>query len=251
MQTITETEKVLAEMLTENTGQHLLDSGGAYGRNYERNAGKTVETFMAAPEVQVSDYGVSLDLFHYLRKRLTYAPDLDRQFSEWCEMPERKDDTYFSCVYEWCEEKSERDMWHFSGNIYNVDNLLSQVFQSDCFVHDDEPYILLSIHGGCDVRGGYTKPRVFQIACESFGFDANDVEIYTENRTTDTGVFLSLRGGELTDENGEWVPSDDPRAKLVDFWSGDEGCPIWDADAKVWQCPDGDGHLTFYPPEPY
>jgi hypothetical protein len=36
----TETQTVLLEMFQENTGAHMLDSGGAYGRNWERNQGK-------------------------------------------------------------------------------------------------------------------------------------------------------------------------------------------------------------------
>lgn len=31
------TKHLIYEMLTENTGRHMLDSGGAYGRNWERN----------------------------------------------------------------------------------------------------------------------------------------------------------------------------------------------------------------------
>ena len=35
-----DTKEVLKEMLTENTGIHLLDSGGVYGRHWERNQGR-------------------------------------------------------------------------------------------------------------------------------------------------------------------------------------------------------------------
>jgi hypothetical protein len=35
-------ENVIASMMTENTGTHFLDSGGAYGRNWQRNQGLTV-----------------------------------------------------------------------------------------------------------------------------------------------------------------------------------------------------------------
>ena len=31
------TEKVIREMLTESTGRHMLDSGGIYGRHWEKN----------------------------------------------------------------------------------------------------------------------------------------------------------------------------------------------------------------------
>lgn len=33
---LTDTQKSLIEQLTENTGRHLLDSGSAYGRNWEQ-----------------------------------------------------------------------------------------------------------------------------------------------------------------------------------------------------------------------
>ena len=32
-----ELKKKVIEMLQENTGRHMLDSGGAYGRHWERN----------------------------------------------------------------------------------------------------------------------------------------------------------------------------------------------------------------------
>ena len=38
-------KELIYKMLTENTGVHMLDSGGAYGRNWERNQVKTIEDF--------------------------------------------------------------------------------------------------------------------------------------------------------------------------------------------------------------
>ena len=40
----TETQKMLARMLTENTGRNILDSGDAYGRHWEKNQGITVDS---------------------------------------------------------------------------------------------------------------------------------------------------------------------------------------------------------------
>lgn len=34
-------DNLICEMLTENTGKHFLDSGGANGRNWQRNQGLT------------------------------------------------------------------------------------------------------------------------------------------------------------------------------------------------------------------
>lgn len=250
-----QTEQVLADMLTENTGAHMLDSGGAYGRHWERNAGKTVQDFLSAPEVQVSEHGLNLDLFHYLRHRLEYVPEIDQRFSEFCEAPEQKDESYFSCAYAWCEEHGDADGIVFSGNTCNGEHLLSQEFQAEAFwnADDGETYILLSIHGGCDVRGGYTKPRVFR-PYESFGWDANSVSLYVEKENSEN-ISLDYRDGEITDiETGTYLSRDDDLSNYFQvWWQPDDGenYPTWDADKAAWLSPDGDGYLVFDPPCAY
>ena len=47
-------------------------------------------------------------------------------------------------------------------NTYNGDSDLSQVLQGSYLEINDEEYIMLQIHGGCDVRGGYTNARLFK-----------------------------------------------------------------------------------------
>lgn len=47
-------------------------------------------------------------------------------------------------------------------NSANGEDMLSQVIQFVYFTWNNEAYIILQIHGGADVRGGYTKPRVFR-----------------------------------------------------------------------------------------
>ena len=47
------THELIHSMLTENTGSHMCDSGGAYGRHHERNANKTIEDFEKEPEEQI------------------------------------------------------------------------------------------------------------------------------------------------------------------------------------------------------
>jgi hypothetical protein len=47
-------------------------------------------------------------------------------------------------------------------NTYNGENLVDQVLQYVLFTNNFGGYIALQIHGGADVRGGYTKPRIFE-----------------------------------------------------------------------------------------
>lgn len=256
--TITRNQEVLAAMLTENTGRHMLDSGGAYGRNWERAQGKTVEDFIAEPDMLVQKYGVYINIFHYLDANIEYDEELDNEFQEWMNEDERKDESYFACVYEWCE-KEDREEYIMGGLTYNYDNFLSQDFQADTFNRDGESYICLSIHGGCDIRGGYTRPRIFKVDSYDSMFMA-DIDSYTMHCGESTGrkgepITLDVRCGEVyhveTDQSigGYYTKSDDePLLNWLDLWdNGENGeTPEWDEENQRYNAPDGDGWLEFY-----
>lgn len=237
--TITENQKVLSEMFTENTGTHFLDSGGAYGRHWERNQGITVEDFINSPNVVLGRYGVTISAFHYLDAYLEYDKDLDNEFQEWLNDPIREDESYFSCVYQWCENFEKSYVPSFL--TYNDDNLLSQDFVVDTFMIDGEDYCCLSIHGGCDIRGGYTRPRIFRIY-EDFGNNMNNFVVFSVDRKADR-VVVEYSYGDIIDYGGSYVGRDSEAAKWVDFWSEGEGCPQWDEEKEMWKAPDGDGYI--------
>lgn len=166
--TLNRTAEKLAAMFTENTGRHMLDSGSAYGRAWERNQGKTVADFLAAPYQTVSrDGNVSLDAFHYLHENLNYAAELDAMYAAYDAT--RPNTSYTETVLEWLEtigvDTNNREtyggVWDY--NSYNNEYcLLSQTIQATFFDLGDRSYVALQIHGGCDVRGGYTKPAIFE-----------------------------------------------------------------------------------------
>jgi hypothetical protein len=238
--TATETQNALAKMFTENTGSHFLDSGGAYGRNWERNQDKTVETFINSPNVVLDKYGVTISAFHYLDAFLEYDSDMDNEFQEWLDDPIRKDDSYFECVYNWCNNFENSYMPSF--NSYNEETLLSQGFQIDTFMIDNDDYCCLSIHGGCDIRGGYTRPKVFRIF-DGFGGRMNDFTIYSKDREKED-IVLDYSYGEIIEaESGEYISKDSELAKWLDFWSEGEGCPKWDEEKEMWKAPDNDGYI--------
>ena len=187
-----DTKQVIADMLTENTGRHFLDSGSAYGRNWERNQGRS---FDAEPETVCKfdyDYiSVTHNVYHWLADRLSYDADLDAEFHEWAEATEeRRDMGWLQLMEEWVEqldgsEDSDGDPREVTGlygdgspftvNTYNGEDLLSQVIQYLYFEMNHSSYVLLQIHGGCDVRGGYTAPRVFEVSgCGGDGTDILD-----------------------------------------------------------------------------
>jgi len=192
-QTFTPTQEVLAAMFTENTGSHMLDSGGAYGRNWERNAGRTVESFLAEPSASFDVFGdywyLKLSTFHFLNERLEFDAELQAAFDQmadeypddcWLELAERFPNWY-------AEVKGEDHPATMTVNSYNHDSLLDQTIQYVQVAEEDgdaiyPDYIILQIHGGCDVRGGYTAPKLFR-ACgegEVGLLDDSDAMVYCD-----------------------------------------------------------------------
>lgn len=170
----TKTDRVLAYMLTENTGRHFLDSGGAYGRHWQRNQGQTVDTLMAAPAVTVASDWVSLDVFHYLRARLSYDGPESRRFRRWATSGEWADRSWDECAKQWATDRHVTDgggyddsNWRGAFLSYNEDNLLSQDIAGETWTDaDGRRLVLLQIHGGADIRGGFTEPRVFEVTTD-------------------------------------------------------------------------------------
>lgn len=179
-------KEVLAEMLVENTGRSFLDSGGAYGRDWEQNQGKTLADWEAEPEATLWEVSVhegelsalpTLSVFHFLANRLSeYDHRLQAYFDGWA----KANDMYgLEAAQEFPAHRAERygmevqDLGDLVGspepitvNTYNGEDCLSQIVQWVAYVdpHSEAARVLLSIHGGCDARGGYTWPRVFTLS---------------------------------------------------------------------------------------
>ena len=73
-------DQQLFEMFTENTGTHLLDSGGDNGRHWQRNQGRDVDSFINEPQAVLkiekgrlgysTEWGISA--FHICREGLDF-----------------------------------------------------------------------------------------------------------------------------------------------------------------------------------
>ena len=159
------TKELIFSMLIENTGSHFLDSGGAYGRAWERNQGKTIEDFEREPEERIVWTGDYLErtvsVFHYLSQLET--DDLCDDFNsmpckDWdCEALYGVSETQWNWLNDLGDIKTTQTF-----NTYNGDSDLSQILQGSWLTINDEQYLLLQIHGGCDARGGYTDAKLFK-----------------------------------------------------------------------------------------
>lgn len=162
------TKTTLAEMLKENTGTHMLDSGGAAGRSWQQNAVRDFES--EEPGSVSGRWGIEAthNVYHWLVDRVELDHELDEELRDFSARPERANDSYFSDAADWIAERfpDARGIYGegepVTVNTYNHESALSQVLQWT-YLEDEErgPIYVLQIHGGADVRGGYTRPRVF------------------------------------------------------------------------------------------
>jgi hypothetical protein len=195
-------------MLTENTGAHFLDSGGAYGRHWERNAGMNVAEWDATPSATLDNWQcASVSTYHYMSDRLKFAPELDESFQQFADtMP---DSGWLDIIEEWLDTLplvTSRDIMpdgRHGWNTYNGEDNLTQVLQGTTFRLDDgyggQVFAIVQTHNGCDVRGGYSTPRVFEVSCdmaEYFPYDNADMALAC---SASCGWYADIRGGEYYD----------------------------------------------------
>ncbi len=204
-------QETIYSMLIENTGVAMMDSGGENGRMWQRNKGKTLADFQNEPAVTYelqndpkdsSDVDYTISVFHYLCNTLA--------LDELCEKYNTlKCDDFDSDIYGVStEQRAWIDKQGFtvldSFNTYNGDSSLSQVLQGTYLTLDGTnipSYVLLQVHGGADVRGGYTCAKLFKIADEYMALE----DVY--GSIDGIAVSNMYDGRTLTNEDtGENVP---------------------------------------------
>jgi hypothetical protein len=228
-----DTAEVLKSMFVEDTGRAMCDSGGypsydedgnyagssqGYGRSFERNRGRDFEvepTAWLSFDISSRDpnnwwLDLTISAYHWLKERVEFAEDLDKSFHDFANLPEHKDDYWSTNFADWLEHLNKNghiiaaeNAYGGGCNTYNHECLLSQTLQFDIFEIENSDkyetgrYVWLQVHGGCDVRGGYTAPRVFKLD------DWEEGAMYDFARATirpdlDTATDMSCNKNQLT-----------------------------------------------------
>lgn len=167
------TTEVISQMLKENTGTHFLDSGEELNRHWQKNQ---LRDFMSEPAARLSfslhrnqlNIEFTRSLYHYLLERLSYNAELTKSFRDFMK---DKDDCDFVGMEDFCR------FYEFNfgtENTYNHESNLDQVLQYTAFGRSPDlfDHVLLQIHGGCDVRGGYTSAVAFDLKGEIGLYDS-------------------------------------------------------------------------------
>jgi hypothetical protein len=233
IETKTKTQAILAEMLIENTGRHALDSGDHYGRHWQRHNGKSLDDFLVEPSILGDRWGVSINVFHYLSRRLEFSADVQDLFDKFLEL--NPDDGHFELARDFAEriDASGAHEW----NTYNGECLLSQTIQGVSFQYQSQPFVLLQIHGGADVRGGYTKPRAFRVVVSEGSMFPYDHADYSAECPTSPDHFLTNNGGYFTNTEG--------------VSACDDELPVYGVGSDSAKCAKCGETLKFFAPEPY
>lgn len=210
-------EKIVYKLLTTSTGSALCDSGDAYGRHWQRNQKKTLNDFRNEPEasleisewvnkegVKTYDFTPSISLFHKLVKSL----DLDGVCEEFNRKQVKDWEGRFYGVsakgQAWLDDMGFEEVGE-GFNSYNWNANFSQVIQGQNLEFNGKYYVLLQIHGGCDVRGGYTDAKLFLLG--NYEEDCwkllNEDSSYSFGDNEDENIdFFGSGEGEFSNNNG-------------------------------------------------
>lgn len=181
--TIQKTKRVrkdfLIAMFKENTGIAMCDSGGENGRAWQRNQGRdftnepeytvTMEEWGKSTDHHRAEVNVRFSLYHNLMATLK-EDKLTKTFNRKFRTMKDWDCDAAYGVSEAAGEWLENGGFTFgqSYNSYNDDNNFDGVVQYT-MLEGIEPeqggkYLLLQLHGGADVRGGYTDAKMFVVS---------------------------------------------------------------------------------------
>jgi len=241
--------QTLVEMLTENTGKHFLDSGGAYGRNWERQQGKKLKDFMSEPEVVAEfdnegnyDYYI-ISVFHYLLKQLALDNYCDKFNSINVPAGDWEGDTYgvSAEAQEYLNSIGAKLQCTF--NSYNGESALSQVIQGTYCRIKSRGYVLLQIHGGCDVRGGYTDARLFLIDNE---YGDTDFDCLAPEDVYGVWAPNGADTGTPSLPECENIDTDITSAGMIQLDNCYDGYSLRDENNKEFACNIKDGKLDLW-----
>lgn len=237
-------DEIIEQKLRSKTARHPKDSWGV--RHDKQN--EDVESFEDQPVIQkeVTDDGVIIyvSVYHFLTATLENDEASARLNSMFQLYMDNTDENYLQAMYSFTG--AERAV-----NTSNHESLLSQTLQYVTFDAQesnptgfiepkdkteiyDENYVLLQIHQGADLRGGYTRPVVLKIRdIDMFRLGNHDIN------------------AETTDENGERVTwySDDAGAHWYGDMNAEDGTENWRFDKEaneVYYKPSGN-KVEFYP----
>ena len=200
-------KNTIYKMLTESTGISMMDSGGGEGRHWQKNIKKSQEDFENEPQVTIDnedrnetinsrEIEYTISVYHYLTNGGLELNELCEKFNS---LPNKDWDSEIYGVSKAQAKWLDRQGFEVgdSFNTYNYNCSLSQTLQGTYVKLGVDTYVLLQIHQGADVRGGYTDAKMFYLPEDYMPSESvyGEVEGYQIDNSYD--------GETLTDSDGQ------------------------------------------------
>jgi len=190
--------EAVAAMMQENTGRHMLDSGGYGGRRWEKLAGVDMDSLPRSKFEQ--HYGYMQSMYHYLVDHLVLNQELTKLYHEYDGSDENSDRSYWDTIHSWLGDVMNYEVI-ITLNTYNFENTIDGVFQAWWFKDSEgDDHIAIQTHNGADVRGGYSKPFIFDFKDDYYEFvgGLDNANVYCDS--CDNRWWTDYAGGWESDE---------------------------------------------------
>jgi len=153
--------KVIKRMIREKVPTHFLDSGGYYGYIFDSPVPDQLIYGAVRKYGGEWDWDYYISLGHFLDETLgKYLPKATARYRRLV----LECDSWDEAARRFCEGKKDLQVIGHD-NTYNHDCDLDQVF--DYFLLGDKAHtpkmVIIRSHNGCDVRGGYSDPYIFEV----------------------------------------------------------------------------------------
>ena len=183
-------QQVVSEMMKQDTGKHICDSGGYGGRRWQMLANVDLTQ---SPRVWVDDDGYNKSMFWHLVDNIDSVADIDASYLQFDS--EHTDSTWMETFQAWCEQNQIEVLDSMA--TFDYDNMLDGIFQAWSLEDSDGwSYTAISTHNGADYRGGYSQPRIFNAMWDDILGGIRDGMMVCSNKECDERWY--------TDDNYHW-----------------------------------------------
>jgi len=220
------TAEVLERMFKEHTG-FCSTWGQNQKRCYESEPEATLEVDWAN-EGEEFDFGVEINLYHWLKDRLEYNPDLNERYREYCREEGLALD--LQSAESFAEHVKGKGI-HRYGDPLVIDStnedgndLLSQAIRFVYWTDEEgDAYVLLQIRNSSYGNRGYCTPVAFDV-------DGADGTAIFNNKHASVSCAKCCRHWDTID-GVSWVSSEPGGRDLQEYVVTEEECKYADLDA--------------------
>ena len=246
---------VIANMLSENTGSSVCDSGGDNGRHWQINKCVNLAS-QASASVKFRVYQDKIDIcfsistYHFMNEKLSHSEEFQTLLDAFIENRSEYEGTC-EIHHKFIEHLEEDLGYELTGiygegkpiteNTYNSFDALTQCLLYTYFTHDGSEYACVQTHNGADVRGGYSMPVMFEVNEELGIFDNAKGSLYCND--CNASWYTDDAGFHWYENNSEGNLKDFSAELRDDASEGEAGIVVVN-DSKEAFCPCcGEGKL--------